>query len=110
MWGGECARVAHISPLLANVGLMLYLLRFSFRDCWILGDYPPAIATSRVQSPCTFEAKKKISAREETMRFSEGKNRISPRVDMAVVVLVALAAFACLTGCSNGQPFKAVPT
>ena len=43
------------------------------------------------------------------MRLSEGKKRISQRVAMAVVVLVALAAFACLTGCSNsGRSTKAI--
>ena len=35
------------------------------------------------------------------MRFSGRKNRISQRGAMAIVVLVALVAFACLTGCSS---------
>ena|SRR6266542_188978 len=38
------ARVAHISPLVANVGLLtLSLVRFSFRDCWILVDIATGI-------------------------------------------------------------------
>ena len=42
------------------------------------------------------------------MRFSEGKKRISQRVAMAIVVLAVLAAFACLTGCSNGRSTRAI--
>jgi NHL repeat len=44
------------------------------------------------------------------MRFSEGKNTISQRGAMAIVILAVLAAFACLTGCSssNGRSTKAI--
>ena len=44
------------------------------------------------------------------MRFSEGKNTISQRVAMAIVVLGVLVAFACLTGCSSssGRSTKAL--
>jgi sugar lactone lactonase YvrE len=41
------------------------------------------------------------------MRFSEGENRISQRVAMAIVV-PGLLAFACLTGCSSSRSTKAI--
>jgi sugar lactone lactonase YvrE len=58
--------------------------------------------------PDVFAVKTEIGAREETMGFSEGKNRISQRVAMAIVV-PGLVAFACLTGCSSsGRHTKAI--
>jgi sugar lactone lactonase YvrE len=42
------------------------------------------------------------------MRFSEGKNRISRRAAMTMVVFVVLVAFSCLTGCSNGRSTRAI--